>query len=179
MEASINKAIPGPAEAIFGLKFHQVAIYTLDPMAAVAAWQRMGYTEWSRDTALLIGQDRGHLVSKRAIMMFNYDIIPMEFEYVSYMGPRNRADSRDGSVPFISHLSTMVEDVDETAATLLADHGLAPYHQFVTRDHTNPHVLGKKRFKEAIYDTAGLLGFDIKLIQRVPWDYGQEADTQG
>lgn len=173
MEATINKAVLAPAEALFNLKFHQVAIYALDIDDAIARWGRMGYTNWSRDNAILDGIDRGERVIKRARMAFNYDILPLELEYVSYMGPRNTRDSRDGSSPFLSHLSTMVEDVDEVAARLLNDHGLAPYHQFVTRDHTNPHVQGKKRFKEAIYDTSQMLGFDIKLIQRIPWDYGQ------
>lgn len=179
VEATMNKAIAAPAEALFDLKFHQVAIYCLDIDAAVARWIRMGYKNWSHDHALLDGIDRGDVILKRARMAFNYDILPLELEYVSYMGPRNLRDQRDGSEPFLSHLSTMVEDVDETAARLLADFGLAPYHQFVTRNHSNPHVKGKKRFKEAIYDTTPMLGFDIKLIQRVPWDYGQEAATQG
>lgn len=177
MEGTINKAIAAPAEALFDLKFHQVAIYMLDMDAAISRWGRLGYPNWSRDNAVLDGIDRGVRVKKRARMAFNYDIMPLELEYVSYMGPRNQRDLRDGSQPFLSHLSTMVEDVDEVAARLLDEHGLSPYHQFVTRDHTNPHVQGKKRFKEAIYDTSMLLGFDIKLIQRVPWDYGTQADV--
>jgi hypothetical protein len=176
---TLNVPVLAPDESIFGLKFHQVAIYALDPAAAVYQWIQMGYDNWHRDTAVLVGQDRGQLVSKRAIMMFNYDIMPLELEYVSYMGRRNSSDSRDGSQPFLSHLSTIVEDVEEKCAELLVGYGLRPYHQFVTEQHTNPNVAGKKRFKEAIFDTASLLGFDIKLIQRVPWDYGQEADAEG
>lgn len=176
---SLNLPVPGPDDAVFGLKFHQVAIYCADMQRAILEWTVMGYSRWHYDEAVLVGLDRGELSRKQARMAFNYDIMPLELEYVSYMGPRNSQDSRDGSSPFISHLSTMVEDVDEKCAQLMMDFGIAPYHQFVTEQHSNPNVAGKKRFKEAIFDTAAMLGFDIKLIQRVPWDYGQEAEAQG
>lgn len=171
-QASINVPHMAPAESIFKLKFHQVAIYCWNPLLQVQWWEDNGFGDWHFDQALLVGQDRGVQVSKKATMAFNYDIMPLELEYVSYHGPRNSVDERSGSVPFLSHLSTIVEDVDDEMGRIEKETGLRPYHQFVTEGHTNPKVKFKKRFKEAIYDTRFVLGFDIKLIQRVPWDYG-------
>ena len=169
--ASINQAIAAPMSGVFDLKFHQVAIYTDNVMRDITMWKDMGYEEWSYDTAKLVGKDRGVPTIKQATMAFNYDILPLELEYVSYNGPRNREDERTGFDAFLSHCSTIVHDVEEKMLELKQKHGLEPYHQFVTQDHTNPNVQGIKRFKEAIYDTRHLLGFDIKLIQRVPWDF--------
>lgn len=169
--ASMNKAIASVAGAMFDLKFHQVAIYTNDVHMAVEQWVDMGYTNWSFDRAVLSGVDRGVQLNKNAFMAFNYDILPLELEYVSYHGPRNRVDQRDGLEPFLSHLSTMVEELEPAMAAMEETFNLVPYHRFVTWGHTNPHCYGKKRFREAIYDTTPLLGFDIKLIQRIPWDW--------
>lgn len=171
--ASINKAVAAPAEALFDLKFHQVAIYTNDVYASVMRWVDMGFENWSFDHATLVGADRGRMDSKDAFMAFNYDILPLELEYVSYNGPRNSVDQRDGREPFLSHLSTMVEELGPVMDRLNRDFNIAPYHMFTTKGHTNPHCAGKKRFREAIYDTTPLLGFDIKLIQRVPWDWAE------
>lgn len=171
MEHTMNVPVTGPAEALFDLKFHQVAIYISPTLMdfALSQWALMGYTNWHHDTALLKGHDDGIEVVKSARMAFNYDILPMEFEYVTYHGARNRHDSRDGGQPFISHLSTMVEDVDAMCRLMAEEYAMVPYHTFTTSEHTNPNVKFRKRFKEAIFNTNALFGYDIKLIQRIPW----------
>ena len=168
-----NIAIPAPAEALFNLKFHQVAIYHSKPEMAIDFWIDAGYTNWSEDTALLVGTEFGDPSVKEGHMFFNYDIMPMELEYVHYdTGHRHRRDLRDGFEPFISHMSTYVEDLDAELLRISQESGMDPYHLFVTQDHTNPVVVERKlRFKEAIYNTRSFLGYDVKLIQRVGLDY--------
>lgn len=174
-----NIAIPTPPDAFFGLKFHQVAIYHEDPYEAVELWKDAGFTEWHCDTASLIGTEYGDPSFKTAEMWFNYDIMPLELEYVTYStGQRNSRDPRDGHPPFISHLSTYVEDVDVEVDRFTNEFGHLPYHRFTTSDHSNPNVIGKKRFREAIFNTTAMLGYDIKMIQRVPWDFDPPESEQ-
>jgi len=175
MQHTMNVPHQAPVESLLDLKFHQVAIYHHNPEQAILWWSNLGFGNWHRDHAILQGLEDGLESQKSATMVFNYDIMPLELEYVSYHGPRNQHDPRDGSQPFISHLSTIVDDVDQKAYELTITLGRAPYHRFVTGKHTNPNVVGKKRFREAIFDTASLFGFDIKLIQRVPWSYDGES----
>lgn len=167
-----NIAIPGPASGIWNLKFHQVAIYHADPESAVLEWSDLGYDKWTSDTATLVGTEWGDPSQKEGEMWFNYDILPMELEYVKYNTPfRHTLDDRDGHPPFISHMSTYVEDLDEKLEEIEQTIGIRPYHEFQTHDHTNPTVVERKlRFKEAIYDTRRLLGYDVKMIQRVTAD---------
>ena len=165
-----NVAVPGPPEGLWGLlKFHQVAVYHIRPDTAVHEWAGMGYSNWVSDVATLIGTEWGHRSEKVGEMWFNYDILPMELEYVHYSTTtRHSGDGRTGHIPFISHMSTYVEDVDDTVKRISEEHDVEPYHKFQTSGHLNPSV--KERgltFREAIYDTRHLLGFDIKLIQRI------------
>jgi hypothetical protein len=173
-----NIAIPAPPDGLWDLKFHQVAIYHNDPETAVMEWSDMGYDQWTSDVATLVGMEWGDPSQKEGQMWFNYDILPMEFEYVKYSTEfRHTLDQRDGHPPFISHMSTYVEDLDAQVQKVEDALGITPYHRFVTRNHQNPYVVEKEvRFKEAIYDTRLLLGFDVKMIQRVPLDY---ADVDG
>lgn len=170
-----SKNIPVPAtdpSSWFGLKFHQVAIYSANVFESVNMWKDMGYEDWTYDEAILSGTEWGKPGSKKAFMAFNYDILPNELEFVHYSAPtRHLQDERDGNPPFISHMSVMVDDVQWETLRIFNRFGMKPYHEFLTGHHTNERVKGRKRFKEAIYDTRGLLGFDLKLIQRVPWDY--------
>lgn len=170
-----NIAIPTPEGSFWGLKFHQVAIYHHAPEEAIDFWVDAGYTEWHKDEALLVGTEYGETSIKNAQMFFNYDILPLELEYVNYNTRfRHRQDRRTGEPPFISHMSVYVEDIEAELSRIYHVYGDWPYHRFVTNHHTNPNVLGKKRFMEAIYSTERYLGYDIKLIQRVGWDMRDE-----
>lgn len=171
-----NVAIPGPPEGLWNLKFHQVAIYAHKEVvdSALEFWSQSGYKNWHTDRAQLVGAEHGIPLIKNAEMHFNYDILPLELEYVSYTGlARNSRDDRSGIPPFLSHFSTYVENIAAEVARVEQETGLRPYHRFVTNGHTNPNVQGSKRFMEAIYNTRRFLGFDVKMIQRVPWTYPQ------
>ena len=174
-----NVPIPTPEGSLFGLKFHQVAIYHSHPERAVDFWMDLGFDGWSEDTALLVGTEFGDPSVKEGHMFFNYDVLPLELEYVHYdSGRRHNRDPRDGNPPFISHMSTYVEDLDAEVKRIEQETSMIPYHRFVTQKHSNPVVVERKiRFKEAIYHTRTLMGFDLKLIQRVPLDYVDQRES--
>lgn len=153
-------------------QFHQVAIYTEDQGKAVSEYVKLGYVDWIHDEAELCGLLYGQPVKTKARMSFNYDIMPMELEFLTYYGPsRHTSDSRKGDKSFISHMSTYVDDIREDVGLLFDEYGMKPYHRFITQNHSNPAVAGKKRFIEAIYDTRSQLGYDLKLIEKVPHYY--------
>lgn len=161
----------------FGFQFHQVAMYTSMIDEAVERYTDLGFKDWTWDTAALEGvriingeyQD----VSTTATLAFNYDILPIEMEFLQYDSKsehRHRERAQLTVVPFISHMSVHVESVQDTMARMLQEHNMRPYHLFVTDGHTNPAVRGKKRFVECVYDTRADLGYDIKCIERIAWD---------
>jgi hypothetical protein len=165
--------IPSPVQGVFGFQFHQVAIFCPSGVgAAVKHWYDLGYTNWITDRAELKGKLRGVDVLTSATMMFNYDIMPMELEFLEYHGP-SRHEGRLGE-PFISHMSVYSDDVFRDTALLTQLLGQKPFHRFITQGHSNPGVQGKKRFIESIFDTQGILGYDTKLIQKVSHDYPDE-----
>lgn len=168
----------------FGAKFHQVAIYTTDVGDSVQPYFEMGYDNWKTDTAVLVGYRRAahSLVwvpeTCQADMAFNYDIMPLELEFLQYHGPsRHHERSLLDHIPFISHMSVHVDSVREIIEKFKEDYGTIPIHVFVTQDHTNPAVKDKKRFIECIFDTRAWFGYDIKCIERVAWD--TDATAQG
>lgn len=162
------------ADAVVGLfdkQFHQIAMYTNNIKRSVLAYMGMGFERWTYDTAVLKGTEWGRPSHKSAAMAFCYDVGPWELEFVSYNngGQRNVRDLRPGSTPYISHMSVHVPSVEEGCETLHDALRIEPYHRFTTSEHSNPAIVGIKRFKEAIFDFRGELGYDIKLIERIPW----------
>lgn len=171
-------------------EFHQVAIHVEPEMHEVAV-KLLGITgndEWSHDHATLVGEawngvEMVHMASEAA-MSFNYQMLNgRELEIVSYIGGSHhdlsgvRATNPNG---FISHMSTMCADAEEEASNFIAqvsedaDIALRVVHRFDTYNHVNPHVAGKKRFREVVVGTREVAGFDLKFIQRLyegPWEY--------
>jgi hypothetical protein len=169
--------IPSKVSGFFNNQFHQMAIFCPDGVwDAVEHWEKLGYTDWIEDKAVLDGVLRGKRVTTQATMLFNYDIAPMELEFLHYKGA-SRWQGHDGRGwgPFLSHMSVYTEDVigDTIAMTDLLKRG--PFHRFITKEHSNPGVVGKKRFIESIFDTHALLGHDTKFIQKVPHDFDDES----
>ena len=167
-----NVPVPTPPGSFWGLKFHQVAIYTWNIGAATDWWKHMGYDNWVFDSATLNGVEKGEddeyrHATKVGHMAFNYDILPCELEYVMYSSRTRRpGDPRTGSEPFISHMSTYVSDIKDEISRLYITHNIQPYHRFHTQDHHNPNLPEGTYFEEAIYDTRLGLGFDLKLIEK-------------
>lgn len=170
-------------DSFFDYQFHQVAMYTKEPQKAMGYWRSRGHHKWIEDHATL----RGYITdpntgvvyqsSVQAEMWFNYTVQPMELEFLTYhMGTSRHslAGNDRPSAPFISHMSVYVDDIMREILEHEIAFGYLPYHRFVTTGHSNPGVQNKKRFIEAIYDTKGLLGYDVKLIQKVPWDFDDD-----
>lgn len=154
------------------MRFHQVAIYCgslRNLKNAEIMYKALGYTKWTHDIASLEGEIRGVPASVTAFMSFNYDVLPgIELELLVYNGPIRWEIP---PVMGISHISYHVDDMDAEMvkmATILGD----PVQTFETHDHTNEVIKGKRRFREVIYNCHGMLGHDIKLIQRIPWGDG-------
>lgn len=167
-----NENVTSNPLSVLDYQFHQVAIFTDSIEKSIAPYINMGYDNWIIDTADLVGVLNGEETVTEATMAFNYDIMPMELEFLHYEGPnRHSKEGRDGSQPFISHMSVYVDDVKESSVKIFQELGLLPYHRFITDNNTNPAVRGVKRFIECIYDTRADLGYDLKLIQKVAWDY--------
>lgn len=166
----------------FGFVFHQVAIYTHNVEASVRGYKSLGFRGWTYDECLLKGMriinNEWQEVSTHGVMAFNYDIMPMELEFLHYEGGEHRHREREqlSRVPFISHMSVHVKSVTETMDWMRSVYSMVPYHVFVTNDHTNQMVAGIKRFIECIYDTRSMFGYDIKCIERIPHDSTVEVE---
>lgn len=172
----VNESVAKNPMSVLDYQFHQVAIFTDDVEKSMNPYQSMGYQNWIIDTADLEGVLYGEEIVTKATMAFNYDIMPMELEFLHYEGPnRHSKAGRTGEVPFITHMSTYVDDVKESSRIIFDELGLLPYHRFITNNNTNPAVRGKKRFIECIYDMRDLIGYDIKLIEKVAWDYDNDS----
>jgi hypothetical protein len=154
-------------EGVFGLEFHQVAVYAPELMGAVATLSALGFSTWSQDTATLTGHYIGLPCVIQAEMFFNYQMLPgKELEFVRYDDHPNDRYRPDGRVPFFSHVSAYVDDVEAKCEEIFWTYSIVPPHRFETSNHTNPHVAGKKHFKEALFELPQL-GFNVKLIEKV------------
>lgn len=161
---------------MFDNKFHQIAMYVQEPDVAVTALRQIGYQDWVHDEATLVGHVMGYPIETRGSMWFNYEFFNGELEFLHYEGPSwhslaGRTDDAGnclGLEPnFISHKSVYTENLERDSKQL-AMTGFGIVQEFETHDHINKYLLGKKqRFKEAIFGTRHLFGFDLKLIQRV------------
>lgn len=168
-------------------EFHQVAIHVSEGRhdLAVNMLVMLGHLEWVYDRATLVGEvwdpAEEEMVPTRieGQMSFNYSVLGgKELEILSYRGRSHHAlAGTDLANPtgFISHMSTHVEDVDQMSAALIERYGgdVRVVHRFETFNHRNPAIVGKKRFKEVVLGTRRIIGFDVKLIQRLtegPWE---------
>jgi hypothetical protein len=164
-----NVAVPAPPDALFKLKFHQLAIYHHNPEAAVRFWMDAGYTEWVQDDCLLLGKEYDVSITMREREFFNYDILPLELCYMQYStGQFSTQDDRSGNPPFLAHMAAYVENLEEQMMRIKATLNLHPYRIYDSVEHQNPYLVKRGiTFHKAIYDTTHWLGYDVKLTQKV------------
>ncbi len=163
------------------MKFHQVAIYAINHVKTVGLYKDMGFMNWSYDIATLAMHGvRGDKILT-AKMAFNYEYFKdgKELEVITYVGDSHHHISGRVAqcVPFISHMSTYIDDALDAATFYCDKFGVRLVHRFDTYNHVNPKIAGKLRFREAIIDTRHLFGYDIKFIQRLtegPWELNVE-----
>jgi hypothetical protein len=150
--------------------------------AAIDVYRSMGYNDWVRDEALYVGSWEDNPVECRAHLAFNYQAIMgnLELEFFWYSDGESpmiaRASGRTDL--FISHMSAYVNDVDEIAAGLSDSLG-EPYYKRETHDHQNAHVKGIKRFREYVWNTHEVIGYDLKIIQRISHEDDDERYRKG
>jgi hypothetical protein len=149
--------------------FHQIAFACYNPHVMadyINNWSKADYNSWTYDVCVQTGLAPGLFI--QVSLAYNYDILPgMELELVHFSKRWKQLKFENGIA--LSHMAYHVHDV-EAEVEAMSSAGHDAVYKFVTRSHTNPQVVGQKRFKEAIFDTSGLFGFDIKAIQRIPWD---------
>ena len=167
--STVNVAVPGPPDGIFGLKFHQVAIHHPHLYDVVEFWKDAGYRNWTEDNALMKGTECGEQVVRPGSLRFNYEIFPHELEYLRFSDERYFIDDdRDVYEPFISHWSVHVDDLDTKLAEVKDEIGIDPFFKYHTIKHTNPGLVASGQlFYECFLDTRMILGHHLKMIQRV------------
>jgi hypothetical protein len=154
-------------EGAFGLNFHQVAVYARDPMGVASLLSSLGFSTWSEDTATLTGRYLGLPCVIQAHMMFNYQMLPgKELEFVKYDEGHPNDIYQIRGTPFFSHVSAYVDNIEERCEEIFWKFNMLPAHRFETSNHTNPHVAGKKHFREALFELPAI-GFNVKLIEKV------------
>jgi hypothetical protein len=134
----------------------------------------LGFDEWMHDKATLV---KPTLLSQRLIsrMAFNYQFSnEVKLEMFTYEGVSHHHEAgRVGSDPFLSHMSTYVDDAVETATFYCDKMGLRVVHHYESYNHTNKVIAGKKRFREVMIGTRHLFGYDVKFLQTLtegPWE---------
>lgn len=160
-------------------RVEQVAMYVPNMDKAKANYARLGLTNWVDDT--VTGEAKvaygGNCKNglNVAHLSFNYDL-GFELELIRYMnGPNwHHANGRireDGLpydlLPFPSHMSWHVEDMAASKARIL-EAGFKIAQEVHTINHTNPYLMSNgRKFNYCVFETRTLLGWDIKLIERI------------
>ncbi|HEY7416186.1 MAG TPA: hypothetical protein VH593_13415 [Ktedonobacteraceae bacterium] len=139
----------------------------------VDLYSKNGFKNWVYDVCTQTGYGRYKTITVH--LAYNYDMYPgHEFEIVHYShDERNLFIDR----PFVlSHIGYHTDSVEYEVRSMNFM-GVKPLYKFVTLTHTNEAIVGKKRFKEALFDTRNLYGFDMKAIQRIPWESDETWET--
>lgn len=172
------KAQPAP---VSGPRIDQVAFASNTPERLRQKLGRIfDLTEWSEDEVSADGFVRGNAASNKADLAFNYELLKpgMEFEVLHYTEGKNwLGDGRNVVNPFLSHLGIHVDDFEPYQTRLLTE-GYSVVQQVKTASHTNPAIKDSRRYHYMIFETRFDLGFDIKLIKRLPVPTDEQAAPQ-
>ncbi len=180
MASWFHKLPPNP----FGPQFTQLAVYcrkqsTLEFVVNHA--RALGYDEWVPDLARhygLVGYaDKPWFEPKPtaidAHMAFNYQIIPgVEFELMYWEHVRENPRYQhpfeiDPDVPVMTY---RVECTWAEEKRMLERYDLRWVYRFGTVSHENPNVFGRARYRDTMWNTYNLLGYNIRACARIPWE---------
>lgn len=152
-------------------KIEQLALYPVDPEAAIELLTDMGAAEWAHDHVVATGEifgtpDRWN----GADLNFNYELLgeAKELEVLHYTDGMNWMTNRKGlTPPRASHIGMHCteEELDEWRA-FFAERGIAVAQEVYTQNHTNPVIDGKRLYHYVIFDTYDILSIDVKFIIR-------------
>lgn len=160
---------------MFPTKIDQLAIYTQDPKSTRDLLGVLfGMTEWVQDIAVGSGEVYG--TYHRTIagdLSFNYQT-GIEIEVLHYVTPDHWHSARarmaaEYMTPglFVSHIGVHVDDMAE-ARKVYERAGWRVAQEVHTFTHTNPYLKERGRtFHYVVWDSRGIIGFDLKLIQRI------------
>ncbi len=152
------------------LEIDQIAIVSQNPGETKALLDAVFGTtpdDWQADIATATGMANGRVVRNTASLSFNYKLIKggVEFEVLCY-GAGNNWLQDAKRVSGHSHFGVHVENLDAVRTKLLAL-GYQIAQEVRTTSHTNAAIAGKRTYKYCIFATHDILGFDLKLIERV------------
>jgi hypothetical protein len=162
-------------QTLSGMQVDQVAICTRDPEKVKGLLGMIfGTTEWHEDVVVAEGEVRGQKGTNQAGLSFNYQLMKggVEFEVLNYQDGPNWVSGYPQ--PCLSHLGVHVDNLEEVRERLVAN-GYEIVQEVVTQSHTNPAIKDNRRYHYVIFGTAQDMGFDLKLIQRLP--YSPEVET--
>ena len=162
-----------------GPRIDQIAFVTADPervkqLLSEALGRPM---KWSKDVVHARGEVCGVPGENTATLNFNYDSLKdgMELELLTYTsGPNWLRESH--TTHGLSHLGMHVDDLDESMRRL-NNMGFQIVQQVKTVSHTNLEIKDSRRYRYVIYDTVALLGFYLKLIQRLSYPEKTQQDS--
>lgn len=159
------------------MKIEQLAIACKNPEKVIGALSTVfGAGQWSEDTVVARGKVHGFPTENQASLNFNYQIGPFEFELLNYEHGNNwhtYVCNEEGNKAenFLSHLGVHIDDpadFEHTYKVLQEQFNIA--QEVVTQSHTNEAIKDLRRYRYVIFDSRKILGFDLKIIQRLNLD---------
>lgn len=153
-------------------KIEQIAIAPKDPERAKQLLADMDIHMTVNDHVTAEGTMFGCArVRNEADLAFNYDAIDAtnggEFEVLNYTAGENWVDESRGR-NIVSHLGMHVTAEELVAWRLFfAQRNIGVAQEVMTISHTNEAIKDKRRYNYVIFDTAEILGVDLKFIVRI------------
>lgn len=176
MGVQLYDNLPKPQEEIEAkptMQIDQVAIYSTDPQGTKDLLNMIfGLSTWHKDTVVASGQVFDKDGANKAELNFNYEIMKngVEFEVLHYESGPNWVEENSQTYG-VCHLGVHVENIEEITQQLI-DMGYKVAQEVRTQSHTNPVIKDSRRYHYVIFDTRREFGFDLKLIQRLPYTPG-------
>lgn len=151
------------------MKIEQIAYGAKNPQKVIDAYVKLGINEWTKDVVTAEGTVFGHKALNVAELYFNYQL-GFELEILCYVEGRNWHSNRNPtSAPvFQSHLgrhATSAEMRSTIEKMKAINIGIA--QEVFTLKHTNPVIAGKRKYHYVVFDSIAVLGYDLKLIERI------------
>lgn len=148
-------------------RIEQIALCAHNSKAAIELLTAIGLDEWVHDHVVANGYVNGEFGQNEADLAFNYQATspkPLELEVLDYTHGRNWMDEREGRV---SHLGMHVTPTELLEwKDLLGGMGYQIAQTVVTESHTNAHIANSRRYNYVIFNTAHVIGVDLKFIVR-------------
>lgn len=172
----VPAAPAAPTEPKCRFPIDQIAVVTKNSSKLISLLHRIFQPwAWHVDRVKACGAVFGKPAENVADLAFNYNLIPgVEFEVLEYVEGRNWHD--DGiygtglTEPGLSHFGVHVTSEQmETACKVLREAGYKVAQEVKTTSHTNPVIKDSRWYHYVIFDTRADFGFDLKLIERLPY----------